>query len=311
MFENEPNSWSADALIKLDSFLNAYTESLEGKAWCRRYHYIDAFSGSGTSVELDGKIRLNESDCLIAIAEYGQNQAEHVEFTCGSPNTAVEISNRFSSYAFIEQSLKRNDLLEALSKEYQSLKIRVVHESCSSYLRRFSQRTDWKSQRALVFLDPFRMQINWETLVLLAKTKAIEILLNFPVGVALQRILPLDSANMTSARRACLDRFFGSMEWFDILYSKRTASEQYRGNERVNTGTNLAQTTSSIRTTDPGRRLVTWYRKRLTTIFAVVSKPYLVRNMNVGQVYYLIFAAHKTSSVDLAQNFLDLGVLEG
>jgi hypothetical protein len=46
------------------------------------------------------------------------------------------------------------------------------------------------------------------------------------------------------------------------------------------------------------------------TIFGAVSKPFLVRNNNHGQLYYLMFAAHKTSSVELAQPFLELGAAD-
>ncbi len=311
MYESDLNPWSAEALNKLKTFLSAYTESLERKVWCRRYHYIDAFSAPGTNIEGDSQTRSHECECLIAIAEYGQNQPEHVDFTRRSPFAAVEIDRPFKSYTFIEQSMRRNHLLESITQDFSGLRIRVVRESCSAYLRRLSLRTEWKSQRALLFLDPFRMLINWETLALLAQTKAIEIMFNFPVGSALQRKLPHDSARLTSARRASLDRFFGSTEWFGIVYSTRTASEPIRANENQNSASNSASLTNASRTTDPGRRLVSWYRQRLTTIFGSVSKPYLVRNNNEGQLYYLMFAAHKISSVGIAQQFLELGVSEG
>jgi three-Cys-motif partner protein len=310
MYENEQNNWSVEALIKLDRFLKDYTESLDRKAWCRRYHYIDAFSGSGTNIEAENHSRSNECDCLVAIAEYGQNQHEHVEFTRHSPITAVEIDRPFRSYTFIEQSLRRNHLIETISKEFSALKIRVVRESCEGYLRRLTMRTEWKSQRALLFLDPFRMLINWETLALLAQTKAIEILFIFPVGAALQKKLPHDSASLTSSRRNCLDRFFGSTEWFETVYTSLAAGEKSRATERTITSSMSTLLTSAIRTTDPGRRLASWYRQRLTTIFGAVSKPFLVRNNNHGQLYYLMFAAHKASSVRIAQPFLDLGVSE-
>jgi three-Cys-motif partner protein len=310
MYESECNPRSLEALIKLDRFLNEYTENLERKVWCRRYHYIDAFAGSGTRVSTESHAGPNDCDSLIAIAEYGQNQSEHVEFTGQSPNTAVRIDRPFGSYTFIEQSLRRNHLLEEISKEFKGLKIRVVRESCSTYLRRLSLRTEWKSQRALLFLDPLRMLTNWETVALMAQTKAIEIMLNFPVGVALQKRIPHDSSSLSSTRRACLDRFFGSTEWFDLVYSAIATGEPMRATERSSSSSAPAVLTSAIRTTDPGRRLVSWYRQRLMTIFGAVSKPFLVRNNSHGQLYYLMFAAHKASSVELAQPFLELGAAD-
>jgi three-Cys-motif partner protein len=71
-------------------------------------------------------------------------------------------------------------------------------------------KVDWSYNRALVFLDPFGMQVPWRTLELLGQTKAIEVFLNFPVGIAIQRLLPRDTRKITDQRRAMLDEYFGS-----------------------------------------------------------------------------------------------------
>ena len=41
----------------------------------------------------------------------------------------------------------------------------------------------------MVFLDPFGMQVPWSTIEALAKTKAMELIINFPLGMAIQRLL--------------------------------------------------------------------------------------------------------------------------
>jgi three-Cys-motif partner protein len=50
-------------------------------------------------------------------------------------------------------------------------------------------RVDWRKWRAVVFLDPFGMQVPWKTIAALAQTAAIEVFLNFPVGMSIQRLL--------------------------------------------------------------------------------------------------------------------------
>ncbi len=152
MCDSEVDPRHLETLLKLDRFLNEYTEELEKKAWCRRYHYIDAFAGSGTRVSQQFQASGIDCDSLIAIAEYGQNQKEHIEFTMRSPYTAVRINRPFGSYTFVEQSARRLHVLEAIAKDHKELRLRVVTEPCSAYLRRLTLRTEWKSQRALLFL---------------------------------------------------------------------------------------------------------------------------------------------------------------
>jgi three-Cys-motif partner protein len=71
----------------------------------------------------------------------------------------------------------------------------------------------------VVFLDPFGMQVPWSTLEALAKTKAIEVLINFPLGMAIQRLLTR-SGEIPEGWQMSLDTFFGSPEWRTIVYEE-------------------------------------------------------------------------------------------
>src|SRR5436853_1593410 len=87
---------------------------------------------------------------------------------------------------------------------------------CATHLLR-----SWKHRRGLVFLDPFGMQVPWSTIELLAKTKAIEVFINFPVSMAIQRLLRRD-ARFSNEQRARIDLYLGSPNWFDVVYQKGT-----------------------------------------------------------------------------------------
>jgi three-Cys-motif partner protein len=39
---------------------------------------------------------------------------------------------------------------------------------------------DWRSHRAVLFLDPYGMQVEWQTIEAIAKTAAIDLWLLFP-----------------------------------------------------------------------------------------------------------------------------------
>ena len=149
-----------------------------------------------------------------------------------------------------------------------------------------------EKNRAVVFLDPFGMQVPWSTLESLGSTKAIEVFLNFPVGMAIQRLLPRDTSKITDQRRAMLDDYFGSPEWFDIVYrSKRTLFGE--------------QTEEKFE--QSAKRLVNWYRGRLKKAFGDASKGALIRNSHGAHLYYLMLASPKGVGVKIADHVLSAG----
>ena len=79
------------------------------------------------------------------------------------------------------------------------------------------------------FLDPEATEVHWSTVAQVAgRTKKPEVLVNFPLEMAFQRLLtrdrPMDAASVEKA-----DRFFPSREWKDVYQAYRddviTASE--------------------------------------------------------------------------------------
>ena len=70
---------------------------------------------------------------------------------------------------FLERDPKRVAALEALSEEYgNSRKLFIRHGDCNDYLSKTIAKVDWKKWRAVVFLDPFGMQVPWKTIAALA-----------------------------------------------------------------------------------------------------------------------------------------------
>ena len=104
------------------------------------------------------------------------------ELLDGSARLALKTEPRFDRYIFIERSPKRCAELEALKTEFPDLAAR--HQD-PSRARRTSEiqalcTKDWTSRRAVLFLDPYGMQVEWETIEAIAGTKAIDLWLLFP-----------------------------------------------------------------------------------------------------------------------------------
>lgn len=289
--------WAADKLDRLHKYLSAYTTIMKDQRWCRGFYYIDAFAGPGEHQIRSKDPRSHKSrNLLLDIASFGQSQDEQQQFLAGSPRVALELKHPFSGYVFVERSPSRVAALESLRVEYgTSRRIAIRQRDCNGYLREkvvSNPEIDWKENRALVFLDPFGMQVPWSTLELLAGTEAIEVFLNFPVGMAIQRLLPRDPDKISRQRRTMLDDYFGSSDWAKTVYRSRQTLFGEDAEEKIEKS---------------GERLLKWYRDRLKKAFGNASKAALIRNTRNGHLYYLLLASPNKTGVKIADEILSAG----
>lgn len=272
----EVGPWAREKLERLRKYLSAYTTILSKQEWAAGYVYVDAFAGAGKSV-----LRRTGGP-------------EERELLDGSPRVALDIAYPFTRYVFVERDAARVESLQALQAEFGSTRqIRIEHADCNTYLRGLaaSPRVDWKWWRAVVFLDPFGMQVPWATLAGLAQTRAVEVFLNLPVGMAIQRLLRRRYHLLAPARRRQLDDYFGDAGRFDAVYPRR---DTLFGPE-------------PRKVAGAADRLVAWYGERLRSAFGHVSPPHLVRNTRRGHLYYLIWAGPNKTGMKIASYVLGSG----
>ena len=212
--------WAKDKLDRLGKYLHVYTTIMRKQDWCEGFFYIDAFAGPG---EQEVRRDTSNSEVEQGLLDLGQavsDDRQYQEFVSGSPLVALKLKHPFTGYVFIDKSMKRTAALEELAATYPDRNIRIRREDCNSYLQSrvaANAQIDWTVNRAVVFLDPFGMQVEWNTIAALGATGAIEVFLNFPVGMAIQRLL-LRRGNFTDKQRTRLDAYFGSPDWFDAVY---------------------------------------------------------------------------------------------
>ena len=138
--------------------------------------------------------------------------------------------------------------------------------------------TDWRKTRAVVFLDPYGMQVNWDTIATLGKTKAVDLWLLFPLGQAVMRLLQKRSKPPPEWQQA-LDRIFGTHDWFTRFYETQK-EEGFFGD-----------ITSTLRIADAdvvGQFMI----ERLEAEFAAVAKhPGTLYNSQKVPLYLFCFAS--------------------
>src|SRR5581483_9947548 len=117
---------------------------------------------------------------------------------------------------------------------------------------------NWSSHRAVLFLDPYGMQVEWRTIEAIAATKAIDLWLLFPLGIGVNRLLTKSSDIPVSWRRR-LDVLLGTEDWYDEFYRVDSTQQSLFGDaeDRV-----VKATTETI-----GR----YFTKRLKSVFFDVA----------------------------------------
>ena len=290
--ENKPldvGPWVQEKLECLRKYLQAYTTILSKRKF-KGYFYIDAFAGPGTL-----KIRRQQADdsaqeLLLDVSDHVGQDTDEAEYISGSPHVALELEKPFTDYIFIEIDRERLDQLEGLKKGYENRRIHLRKQDCNDYLRKLLNETQWTQWRGVIFLDPFGMQVPWDTIVEIGKTEAIEVFINFPVGMAIQRLLK-KSGQFTSKERSKLDQYFGTGEWYDLLYER----------DHDLFGGNVTKIQKS------GDILVRWYRERLKDVFGHVSTAREIQNTRGRPLYYLIFAGPNETGARIANEVLKQG----
>lgn len=84
----------------------------------------------------------------------------------GSARIALQIKPEFDSYIFIEKSKKRFIELQKLKEEFpeKAKKIQFLNVDANSYIFDLCNNFKWQNRRAVMFLDPYGMQVEWETI---------------------------------------------------------------------------------------------------------------------------------------------------
>jgi three-Cys-motif partner protein len=201
--------WTREKLQMLENYLSAYTTIMKDQPF--RFGYIDAFAGTGyIQEEPEG-----DEQTLFPVVEEEERQ-----FLEGSVRTALEVEPPFNAYVFVEQDEEAHDELVQIQDEYPEKDITCVNEDANEWLMDRCINRDWDRHRAVVFLDPFGMQVRWETVRAIADTEAIDLWTLFPLGIGANRLLTNDG-NIPEGWRQRLTEVFGTDEWEDRFYETR------------------------------------------------------------------------------------------
>lgn len=144
----------------------------------------------------------------------------------------------------------------------------VIQDICS---------LDWKRHRAVLFLDPYGMQVEWKTIEAIASTGAIDLWILFPLGIGLNRLLT-KSGDIPESWRKKIDSLLGTTDWYDEFYEVKVSSNLFGEDEQELVKAKVG-------------KIGEYFVERLRSAFpAVAKKPAVLRNSTNNPLYLLCFA---------------------
>ena len=298
--------WTDQKLGILREYLTAYTTALSKTKF--KKGYIDAFAGTGQrESSADAKLRKSRrlqhergraQPELPDVIDSAEGDDEPVQrFLDGSARVALQCIPAFDRYVFIEKKSARCRELEQLKSDFPEMAEKILIRQGDANTRILEMcNKNWKRNRAVLFLDPYGTQVRWKTIEAIAKTKAIDLWVLFPLG-PVNRMLT-QSGEIPQEWRECLNELLGTKDWYDHFYQISQDETLFGKHTRL---------------VKAGREAISkYFLDRLRTCFAgVAPNPAVLYNSKNSPLYLLCFAAGNQTgapiALDIATHILKMG----
>ena len=200
-------------LETVEKYLGAFTTALKKRDF--QLLYVDACAGSGSSISKSASRATGEGQSGLLPAE---PVADTDQIIVGSAIRALGVQPPFDRYLFNDVKPVNVRALRAQVKQrFSDLEDRVTitQFDANEMLSKICDRTRWKATRAVVFLDPFGLQIRFETLQKLASTQAVDLWYLVPV-FAMYRQVRGDGGVLEDGGRS-VDEALGTTDWRRVV----------------------------------------------------------------------------------------------
>jgi len=286
-------SWTEQKLNAFIKYVEAYLAILNvyKQKFSWQTVYFDGFAGYG-------KRKNYNQDENLSLDIFGSEDEEELFVYEGSVKRVLSLEEPFifDWYYFIDTNSEYIANLEKLKSTVTHIKAEkiIIRESnCNVQLKNLANALAInKSLAALVFLDPFGMQVRWNSIKQLKDTRS-DIWILVPSGVAINRML---DRKKQLKNRTKLETFFGLTveEIEDIFYkdiSEETLFGSVEGIQKI---------------ANPISKILEIYIRQLKTIWRYVTEsPLILRNSKNTPIFHLLFASNNRTALKVASEIVE------
>lgn len=272
------DAWTEKKLDSLRQYLQQWRLIFDTNPSAKYFKtmYIDAFAGTGSRQE-PSKVTNTAQTELFDIEPTKLPDA----YRRGSARIALELKSKFDEYVFVDKNPEHaSELRQMISQDFPELapRCKVWEADGCDVMREICQHSkDWSKWRAVAFLDPYGMNVEWPLLEWIARTKGIDLWLLWPLGMGANRLLTKDK-KPHKAFADKLTRVFGATDW-ENFYARPPTKDLFDEDPAP-----------EIKNVD-FEAIGNLYLQRLQTIFAGVAPRTKVLSNSRGNPMYLLFFA--------------------
>lgn len=269
--------WTEVKLAAISAYSEFFTAAIGPKfdLW-----YIDPFAGTGDRIETELEGGLLEG---IPFTEVEKTYP-------GSASRSLAVTPPFNHYRFGDTKPSHVAALKQLVEKFPDRDAEVISDDANAFIQREFSSKFWNSSeyhsrppRALVFLDPYGLEVKWETLRCLASCQKADVWFLANLGGAVRQLCH-DHSKLDTFKRSALGEYFGTDSWEDEFYQIQESDDLFDGL--------LASTNRKATKHDVAR----FHRKCLESIFrGYVSDPL---QLAVGTMddYFLLYCMSNNPS---------------
>ncbi len=287
---NEPNEgwggpWTEKKLEAFGKYVWSYLTIMKNYPYWKTI-YFDGFAGSGTRSTTTKTTLFDE----LGISEEETNYR-------GAAERVLNLKDGlgFDYHYFIDMDEKSIQSLEAKLKtlpEAQSKSLSFKSGDSNHWLDELCKALKSpKKFAALVFLDPFGMQIDWESIAQFKGTRS-DVWILVPTGVIVNRLLDRKGELKNIGK---LQSFFGlpENEIREIFYQKEVHNTLFGEQEVVK------------KVLKPIEQIAEVYVRQLKTIWThVTEKPLRLNNTRGVPIFHFVFASNNANAVKIAKQII-------
>lgn len=263
-------------LAAIEAYSKFYTSVLKG--WADTW-YVDAFAGTGHRTQ----------DMATGGLFEGEAIGTQEQTFDGSVTKALAVEPRFSHLIWIEQRAAHFKALEVVRSQHQDRDITLHRGDANTHIQSIFSNGPWakpvlgSNARALVFLDPYGMNVKWRTHEILAATQRADVWYLANLKAAVQQ-LAHDHSAIDEDKRRSVSEFFGTPEWEQKFYKFSEAKRDLFSIEP----------SKGTRSVDR-RNVAEFLEERLNTLYNYVSPPMALTVGNQDD-YFLLFCLSNSQS---------------
>jgi len=292
-FVNEPpkpwgGSWTEKKLDAFSKYVWSYLTIMKKYPYWKTI-YFDGFAGSGNRIDK------NQPETQI-FKKLNINLESNVYKGSVERVLSLQDNLSFDYYYFIDKDKEALESLQKRVEEKFGVQKNVIYrnDDVNNQLLKLSKvmKKDKNKYAALVFLDPFGMQINWKSISLLKGTRT-DLWILVPTGVIVNRLLD-KTGKLKHIEK--LTAFFG-LEEQDI-------TNYFYSSQKILTLFGEEEVIKKI--TEPIKKIAELYIQRLNTIWKFVTeKPLVLLNTKKLPIYHLVFASNNKTALKIASQIIE------